>query len=90
MIIDDDVCFDEGVSGKMSTETAHDDDNFGTESSQKVRGPNNHHSQLIYNEMEFCMCFGCFDFYIFLCTCMYMYMIIFLSGHSESPWSGEA
>uniref|UniRef100_A0A8W8K250 TOG domain-containing protein n=2 Tax=Magallana gigas TaxID=29159 RepID=A0A8W8K250_MAGGI len=25
-----------GVSGKMSTETAHDDDNFGTESSQKV------------------------------------------------------
>lgn len=25
-----------GVTGKMSTETAHDDDNFGTESSQKV------------------------------------------------------
>ncbi|XP_062579849.1 stalled ribosome sensor GCN1-like, partial [Saccostrea cucullata] len=25
-----------GVSGKMSTETAHDDDNFGTENSQKV------------------------------------------------------
>ena len=25
-----------GVTGKMTTETAHDDDNFGTESSQKV------------------------------------------------------
>ncbi|KAJ8312745.1 hypothetical protein KUTeg_010118 [Tegillarca granosa] len=25
-----------GVSGKMSTETAHDDDNFGTENSQKI------------------------------------------------------
>ncbi|XP_065580643.1 stalled ribosome sensor GCN1-like [Artemia franciscana] len=25
-----------GVSGKMTTETAHDDDNFGTETSQKV------------------------------------------------------
>ena len=25
-----------GVSGKMSTETANEDDNFGTESSQKV------------------------------------------------------
>lgn len=25
-----------GVSGKMSTETAHDDDNFGTEISQQV------------------------------------------------------
>lgn len=24
------------VSGKMTTETAHDDDNFGTETSQKV------------------------------------------------------
>ena len=64
MIIDDDICFDEGVSGKMSTETAHDDDNFGTESSQKVIGPNNHHSQLIYNKIEFCMCYGCFDFFL--------------------------
>lgn len=26
-----------GVSGKMSTQTAHDDDNFGTELSQQVK-----------------------------------------------------
>lgn len=26
-----------GVSGKMSTETANEDDNFGTEQSHKVR-----------------------------------------------------
>ena len=30
------LCYITGVTGKMSTETAHDDDNFGTESSQKV------------------------------------------------------
>ena len=30
------LCCITGVTGKMSTETAHDDDNFGTESSQKV------------------------------------------------------
>lgn len=41
-----------GVSGKMSTETADEDDNFGTEQSHHV----SHFSVVNFTSMKQCLC----------------------------------